>query len=115
MLGADVVALTALGSDPATWSSAPRGTIDFRHRFYPTIPQVGSIPMSNRATYAQIVVLSNPSIHSENILTLGQSGSIALGPLGTPVFAPHFNDQLELYRDFQYKPMHLFRNTQLQE
>jgi len=24
-------------------------------------------------------------------------------------------DQLELYRKFQYKPMHLFRSTQLQE
>ena len=48
---------------------------------------------------------------SENILDLGQSGFI--GPGG--VFDPHFNDQLGLYRDFNYKPMNHYRNTQLQQ
>jgi acyl-homoserine lactone acylase PvdQ len=61
------------------------------------------------------VVLSNPTISSENILTLGQSGFIGVGAGDTPEFDPHFNDQLPLYREFQYKPMHLYRNTQLQE
>jgi hypothetical protein len=66
-------------------------------------------------TYAQLVVLSDPMISSENILTLGQSGFIQLVPPDTPVLDLHFNDQLALYRNFQYKPMHLYRNTELQE
>jgi penicillin amidase len=109
-------ALTALGSDPATWASVPRGTIQFqRPDLFPTIPSAGSIPESNRGTYAKLVVLSNPTISGENILTLGQSGFIQLVPPDTPVLDPHFNDQLGLYRNFQYKPMHLYRNTELQE
>jgi hypothetical protein len=66
-------------------------------------------------TYAQLVVLSDPMISSENILTLGRSGFIQLVPPDTPVLDLHFNDQLALYRNFQYKPMHLYRNTELQE
>jgi acyl-homoserine lactone acylase PvdQ len=38
---------------------------------------------------------------------LGQSGFIA--PDGT--LDPHFTDQLERYRNFQYKPMRLFANA----
>jgi penicillin amidase len=108
-------ALTALGNDPAAWSAVPRDTIDFDRELFPTIPSVGTILESNRGTYAQIVDLSNPKIRSENILTLGQSGFIQHIPAGTPVFDPHFSDQLELYRNFEYKPMHLFRNAQLHE
>jgi penicillin amidase len=108
-------ALTALGTDPAAWSSRPRGTITFKRPEFPTIPSAGSIPESNRGTYAQIITLGNPTITSDNIITLGQSGFIGLGATGAPVFDPHFNDQLPLYRDFHYKPMHLYRNTQVQE
>jgi hypothetical protein len=61
------------------------------------------------------VVLSNPTISSENILPLGETGFIAGAPPDAPVFDPHFNDQLRLYGDFHYKPMHLYRNIQLQE
>jgi hypothetical protein len=61
------------------------------------------------------VALSNPTISSENILTLGQSGFIRSSPPGTPTFDAHFSDQLQLYRNFEYKPMHLFRNAQLHE
>jgi len=108
-------ALADLGPNPAVWSAQPRGTVRFRHVLFPTIPEVGTMPQSNRGTYAQIVVLSNPTISAENILTLGQSGFIRLGPSNTPEFDPYFKDQLKLYRNFQYKPMHLFRNTQLHE
>jgi hypothetical protein len=31
------------------------------------------------------------------------------------VFDAHFNDELPLYRDFQYKPMHFFRNARRHE
>jgi acyl-homoserine lactone acylase PvdQ len=108
-------ALTALGPDPAAWSSGPRPTIQFQRPEFPTIPSAGSLLDANPGTYAQIVVLGNPRITSENILDLGQSGFIGFGASGTPVFDPHFNDQLPLYRDYRYKPMHLYQNTQLQE
>jgi penicillin amidase len=91
------------GDDPSGWRPL-RGTTTFRH---PVIGPVGSIPESNRATYAQIVVLSRPEISSENIFTLGQSGFVGLSPTGGFVLDPHFRDQLELYRNFQYKPMRL--------
>jgi penicillin amidase len=91
------------GADPSAWRP-PRGTTTFRH---PVLGPVGSIPESNRATYAQIVVLSRPDISSENIFTLGQSGFAALSPGGGFALDPHFRDQLDLYRNFQYKPMRL--------
>ena len=109
-------ALAALGPDPAAWSAMPRPTLNFQRPEFPTIPSAGSLPdPANRGTYAQIVVLGNPTSTSENILDLGQSGFIGVGPEGAPVFDPHFNDQLPLYRDFEYKPMLLYRNTQLQQ
>jgi len=107
-------ALLVLGPASA-WSAQQRGTVLFRHVLFPTIPQVGTMRQSNRATYAQIVVLRSPTPSAENILTLGQSGFIAGVPPASPIFDAHFADQLELYRDFHYKPMPLFRNTQLQE
>jgi penicillin amidase len=91
------------GGDPSAWRPL-RGTTTFRH---PILGPVGSIPESNRATYAQIVVLSRPEISSENIFTLGQSGFASLSPTGGFVLDPHFRDQLDLYRNFQYKPMRL--------
>jgi penicillin amidase len=108
--------LSALGPDPTAWATVPRDTTQFqRTDLFPTIPSAGSILNSNRGTYAQIAVLSNPTISSEDILPLGQSGFIGGAPPEAPVFDPHFNDQLPLYREFDYKPMHLYRNTQLQE
>ncbi len=98
----------AHGDDPAAWTG-PRGDIVFSH---PIIGTVGSIPNSNRATYAQIIVLSRPKLHGESILTLGQSGFIQFLPPSGFALDPHFKDQLELYREFQYKPMRLFHNTQ---
>jgi penicillin amidase len=104
------------GSDPSGWTE-PRGTIDFRHPLLnpPAAPPLVQVPLSNRATYAQIVQLKTPRLESENIFTLGQSGHIALGPGFAPVFGPHFFDQLERYRNFEYKPMPLYLNEQLKE
>jgi penicillin amidase len=106
----------AMGPDPSSWT-APRGTIDFRHPLLnpPAAPPLVQIPLSNRATYAQIVQLKTPRLESENIFTLGQSGRIALGPGFTPVFDPHFFDQNERYRSFEYKPMPLYLNRELKE
>ena len=114
MSAAFTQALNTLGPDPATWSTQPRGVTRFRHVLFPTIPEVASMFQSNKGTYAQIVVLSTPKLSSENILTLGQSGFIQkVG--ASPVLDPHFRDQFDLYRSFEYKPMRLYQNTQLQE
>lgn len=101
----------AQGNNPATWTG-PRGTINFNH---PIIGNVGTIPNSNRATYGQIVVLGRPKITGESIFTLGQSGFVHLVPPTGFALDPHFRDQLELFRNFRYKPMRFFRNTQLKE
>jgi hypothetical protein len=103
--------------NPIAWSTQPREEVRFRHTLYPAIPEVATMLDSNRATYAYIVVLSNPTPSSESILSLGQSGFIRLdATTNLPVFHdnPHFKDQLELFRNFQYKPMRLYRNRQLQ-
>jgi penicillin G amidase len=109
-------ALVALGSDPTAWSTQPRDIVRFRHTLYPAVPEVATMLDSNRATYAYIVVLSNPTPPSESVLSLGQSGFIGLdATTNLPVFGPHVRDQIELFRNFGYKPMHLFRNSQLHE
>ena len=101
----------AKGDEPATWTG-PRGDIVFSH---PILGTVGGIPNSNRATYAQIIVLSRPKLHGESILTLGQSGFIQFVPPSGFALDPHFKDQLELYREFHYKPMRLFHDTRRRE
>jgi penicillin amidase len=95
-------ALTALGPNPAAWSAVPRGNITFTH---PLIGAVGSIPNSNRSTYGQIILLTQPEIQSENIFTLGQSGFIRLVPPSGFALDSNFRDQLDIFRLFQYKPM----------
>jgi len=107
-------ALAALGTDPNAWSTQQRDVVHFQHTLYPAIPEVATMLGSNRATYAYIVVLSNPTPSSESILSLGQSGFIGRDATNMPEFGPHFQDQLELFRNFQYKPMRLYRNRQLQ-
>lgn len=67
---------------------------------------------SARMTWVQNLVMDRP-ITGESILTPGQSGFIRLGEDNTPVFDPHVADQLP-YRNFQYKPMLLYRNWRLE-
>jgi len=98
--------------DPTAWSNQPLGTVLFHHTLYPDIPEVGTMLDANRSTYAFVVVLSDPQSTSQSILSLGQSGFI--GP-GSSDFDPHFLDQLPIFTTFNYKPMHLFINTQLKE
>ncbi|HZB45821.1 MAG TPA: penicillin acylase family protein, partial [Pyrinomonadaceae bacterium] len=101
----------AQGANPAAWT-APRGSIVFAH---PIVGVVGSVPNSNRATYAQIVVLDKHGISGENIFTLGQSGFIQFVPPGGFALDPHFRDLLPLYRNFQYKPMRLYKDDRLKQ
>ncbi len=103
-----VAALAAAqGNNPAAWTGA-RGNEVTSH---PLIGPVGTVPSSNRARYGQIVVLSRPKPSGESVYKLGQSGFIKLVPPSGFQLDPHFRDQLDLYRNFQYKPMHLLRGT----
>ncbi|MCP4339825.1 MAG: penicillin acylase family protein [Desulfobulbaceae bacterium] len=86
--------------NPTLWV-LPRSTIDFQHPFLPI--NVGSIPLSNRATYGQIVIFGKKKVFAESIQPLGQSGFISL----TDGLDVHFADQLDLFRNFEYKPMTL--------
>ena len=85
------------------------------HFAHPIIGVVATIPNSNRATYGQIVVLGRPKITGESIFTLGQSGFLHLVLPSSFSFDPHYLDQLPLFRNFEYKPMRFFKNTQLHE
>jgi penicillin amidase len=87
---------------PELWT-LPRGTIDFVHPLLQI--DVGSIPLSNRATYAQIIIFDKKKVFAESIQPLGQSGFIGLNS-GPDI---HFADQLELFSNFEYKPMTLLK------
>jgi hypothetical protein len=92
-----------------------RGVVRFRYTLYPAIPEVATMLDASRGTYAIVIVLSHPQPTSESILSLGASGFIERDALNAPRFDTHFSDQLSLFRNFQYKPMRLYRNTQLHE
>jgi penicillin amidase len=86
----------------------PRGETVFQH---PLGIEIGRIPLSNRSTYAQVVVLNGTGVAGYNIIPLGQSGFIS--PSGD--LDPHFRDQLDLYRNFEYKHMHFYKDAKLTE
>ena len=76
----------------ASWSTQPRDIVSFRHTL-PAVGEIASMLDANRAAYAYIVVLSNPTPTSESILSLGQSGFIRLDAItNTPVLDPHVLD-----------------------
>jgi acyl-homoserine lactone acylase PvdQ len=55
----------------------------------------------NRGTYNQITHLGpGRAMYAENVVSPGQSGD---------PFSPHFDDQLELYATWTYKPVYLDR------
>jgi penicillin G amidase len=114
MSAAFTSALDTLGPDSSAWSTQPRDVTRFRHALYPAIPEVATILESNKGSYAQLVILKNPRIQSENILTLGQSGFIRRMLTGDAELSTHFRDQLPLHQSFLYKPMRLFVNTRLE-
>lgn len=81
------------GADVSKWGQKFRA-LDFG--------DAGSIParrgkyVSVSGTYMQVVELSKPVINGRNVLPPGQSENPN---------SPHYNDQLELYKNWQYKPM----------
>ena len=94
-------------TDMSRWL-VPRGETIFKH---PLGIEIGRIPLSNRSTYGQVVVLTNGRAEGYNIIPLGQSGFIS--PSGD--LDVHFRDQLDLYRNFQYKEMHFYGNARLED
>ena len=68
----------------------------------------GEMAMMNRGTEEHIVRLGE-EVHAENILPPGNDGYVALdGSTG-----PHFDDQLPLFRDFEYKDL-LFDDNEVE-
>lgn len=87
------------GMNPSNWSLQPRAIVRFRHTLYPAIPEVATMLDSNRGNFAMVIVLSNPPVTSESILSLGASGFIGRDASNAPRFDPHFSDQLNLFRE----------------
>ena len=90
-------------SDMTQWTFDP-GTIDFKVGPF----TVAQIPWYSRGSYMQFVELAQPWARGENILPPGQSGTLLLDSQGNLVPDPHFLDQVELARNWQYKPMPLY-------
>ena len=67
----------------------------------------GEVPWHSRGSYMQFVEMTRPRVLGENVLPLGNSGTLLLDGAGLLKLDPHFLDQLDLYRDWQYKPMPL--------
>ncbi len=65
-----------------------RGEIVYRHDF---LGPVHSMPFASRSTYAHIVEFGRKGpVRIESMFPLGESGTILMGPGGTPVFDPNF-------------------------
>jgi penicillin amidase len=94
-------------SDMSKWI-VPRGETVFQH---PLGIEIGRIPLSNRSTYAQVIVFNGGKVDGYNIIPLGQSGFIA----PDKTLDPHFRDQLDLYRNFEYKHMNFYEDASLNE
>jgi penicillin amidase len=62
--------------------------------------EAGRIPWARRGTYMQVVELSKPKINGRNVLPPGESEDPE---------SPHYKDQLEMYANWQYKPMRYLR------
>jgi penicillin amidase len=112
------VVLSAL-ADTITALTTQYGTNDMntwllpvvQQEFFPTnftgVPQAGAgealfLPISmNRGTENHLIVLKPSGIEGEDVCPPGQSGFVA--PNGTPSL--HYQDQMDLYKDFELKPM----------
>jgi acyl-homoserine lactone acylase PvdQ len=88
--------------DMQQWGWDP-GTIEFT--FGPFT--FGEVPWHSRGSYMQFVEMTRPVAKGENVLPPGNSGTLLLDGDGLLTLDPHFLDQLDLYRDWQYKPMPL--------
>jgi penicillin G amidase len=100
----------AMGGDPAAWTP-DRPRTEYRHPFGFL---VASIPQSNRATYAQVVVASRPRMEAWSIFSLGQSGFVGVAA-APPGFAldPNYANLSPMYEAFDYKPQPLLPRSEV--
>jgi penicillin amidase len=95
---------SARGADPAKWLF-PVEMHDFDTTNYLDVPQgytaLPKIPSMRRGSENHIVVLSPAGVRGINVVAPGESG-VPAAP-GAP--SPHFDDQVGLLLDFEYKPM----------
>lgn len=102
-----ITALTSqYGTDMSKWLLPA-----VQQEFFPTnftgVPQAGAgevlfLPISmNRGTENHLIVLKPRGIEGEDVCPPGQSGFMA--PNGST--AAHYSDQMDLYKNFQLKPM----------
>ncbi len=86
------------------WPWVPRGMIQFRHLFGFVVGP--PVPQANRATYTQIVELSNPP-RGWSRLPSGQSAFIRPNRFfrWLPALGPALSNQRALFRVFDVKPM----------
>ena len=93
-------------SDMATWMS-PVVPQKFDYKNFAGVPQANAsevlyLPVNmNRGTQNHMVVFKKTGFEAQNVCPPGQSGFVA--PDGTK--DPHYEDQMELYQNFQSKPM----------
>ncbi|GAA0694475.1 penicillin acylase family protein [Marinobacterium maritimum] len=92
------------GEDPANWKLPVVPMLFFTNNFL-GMPQAAKgearkthIAM-NRGTENNLVIFNGKQVETHEVVAPGQSGFIA--PDGTP--SPHYEDQLKLYEDFDYK------------
>ncbi len=72
-----------------------------------TLPtHFGTAATQNRSTYMQAVSVSRPP-QGVNVLAPGENATIRHRPVGIGRVGPHFGDQADLFRNFQFKPMML--------
>jgi penicillin amidase len=64
----------------------------------------GKVATHNRSTYMQIISMSQPP-EGYNVIAPGQSAFIRHRYQSRGVVAGNYGDQVELFRNFQYKPM----------
>jgi penicillin amidase len=70
------------------------------------VGRVSNTIWMNRGTYGQLVHLGKKDgLQAVNVISPGQSGDFR---------SPHFDDQLDLYATWKYKPMRLTRSSQLE-
>ncbi|PSL12527.1 penicillin amidase [Marinobacterium halophilum] len=93
------------GDDPAHWK-LPVVPMQFFTNNFLGMPQAGKDELKqthiamNRGTENNLVIFNGKQVETHEVVAPGQSGFIA--PDGTP--SPHYDDQLKLYENFEYKP-----------
>ena len=100
----NVLAEYPLNSRP--WGSGMRGEIIYTHDF---LGEIWHAPLSSRSTYAHCVEFGpyGPE-RIESMFPLGESGTILVGPGGTPVFDDNFFSMTPVFDPFEPRDFPLF-------